>query len=158
MSVKRFIGMSFHRNGIGGHGALVTIFEDKENGKMVATTLLPDMDESLTPRNPDDPTAWAEQWVSIFAENTVVLTVEQIAAGDVATGWRGADTWGRDIAREWRRRNVDNEVYQSEAGGYDPAMEWYEDKHFDPAERARLEAENTRRVEESFGLRPGALG
>lgn len=163
MGVKKIHQQAYHRNGIGGHGAVISLFEvEGEKGLFVATSLVPDLDESLTPsafqiERYGEQEAYVEQWLQRFATDTVALNVEQTARGNIAfaegNSWRGADHYGRDLARAWRATCLNGERDFS----YDPATEWYDEVQSDPAETARLIEQSNREAEEALGLTPGTL-
>jgi hypothetical protein len=132
----------------------VTAFVSKgSNQHLIATTLTPYLNDELTPRGGESAPLdeWVDAWVNAMATRTVV-----VSPLDVTETWRGADTWGREIAREWRRRCMAGEEWPGQ-GDYDPAMEWYDEVHADPEEVARMVAENDAAIEETFGLPKGTL-
>ena len=135
-NIKRFVGMNYHRNGVGGYGAVVTIFESAETGRMVATSIDPPTygaeSKAEAPRRPSQyaiqrlgfKEAYIEAYLDAFARSTVVVTVEQVNEGDTKTAWRGADYYGPEIAREWRRRCMESLIWPGQPG-HDPALEQF---------------------------------
>jgi hypothetical protein len=155
MTIKRIIEQAYHRNGVSGHPAVVSLFEDEENEGVVfvATSLSPSMcSEALTPDDYmvtryGEKEAYVEQWLRRFTTDTVVLNVERLAEGNIrfgANSWRG-DVYGRELAEAWREKQLADTRY---GGSYDPALEWYNDQHADPDEVAALMAENAKSIEE----------
>lgn len=148
--VRRFIDQRFHRNGIGGDGAVVTAFVSSDGQHLIATTLTPYLNDDLTP-----PTyradwytlaePWVDRWVDAFQTRTVVID-----PADPMRPLRGSDFWGHEIANEYRRRVIAGEMWPGQGEGHDPAMEWYDEQHADPAEVARLIAANNEAVEALF--------
>lgn len=145
MGVKRVIEQASHRNGVGGHPAVISLFtvdgiegkdDDGKDIVFVATSLLPDLcAETLRPDaysigRYGEQAAYENQWLNRFAVDTVVLSIPETVKGNIAFGagnsWRGADDFGPDLARAWREKQLSDTRY---GGPYDPALEWYHVDH-----------------------------
>ncbi len=86
----KIVNVSFHRNGITGVGFYAVLFDDAENGRMVASLF-------------DDPGYCA------------VYNVDKLAGGDVAFGsnsWRGDrfEKELRPLVEEWVRHCGNNRI------------------------------------------------
>lgn len=97
--VKRIISMARHRNGVGGNPFVVTLFESYgSRDAYVAISMAPECTDPSDKQRRD------------FIDNTAVLRVADLIAGDVSFGvasLSGSDTWGRDIADAYDKRTQD---------------------------------------------------
>ena len=156
-NVKKIHSQRFQRNGVSGDAAVVTAFTSSEGEYLIAVSLTPHLNSDLTPiAHYGGETATQERfidrWVSAFCVRTVVVD-----PADPTSAFRGADYFAPEIAQAWRALCQSGKAHGSDQTGYDPATEWYDELHFDPAELARLKAENRAAIEETFGLRKGVL-
>ena len=151
-NIKQVHSQRFQRNGVSGDCAVVTAFTSSEGEELIAVSLMPHLNSDLTPiAHYGGESATKEQfidrWVDAFAVRTVAVD-----PSDPTRALRGADMWGGEIAQEWRQRCQTGNVHGEGTGAYDPAAGWYEEIHFDPAELARLKADNDALVDELLGL------
>lgn len=128
--VKRVISQSSHRNGVGGAGFVVTLFEAVDNeGVFVAISMRPDRPDEAVPdyaiASYGIRDAYIQHERNDFAAHTAVLNVDETANGNIefagGNSWRG-DNFGYEIADAWRAQCL------ADAIPYDPFLERYHDE------------------------------
>lgn len=115
--IKRLIAQDYHRNGVGGYGTVVTIFEPEpyeegeDLGVFIAMTIAPEfvgdyVPDSYSVKRDGYRKASIEKRIRHFCAATYAVNIEKAAAGDVGfaegNSWRAGDHWGPGIAAAWR--------------------------------------------------------
>lgn len=130
--IKRIIAQDYHRNGIGGNGTIVTIFEPEPEegipaGPFLAMTIDPELvgdhvpTESRVKYRGGFVAADEQSRLIQFAANTYAVHLGMAVDGDIeftSNSWRAGDHWGPGIAEAWRDRCVN--PTESWGHSYDP--------------------------------------
>lgn len=127
MQVKKVIEQAWHRNGIGGAPAIISLFTvEGDRGKYLGITTFPDRPENpVTVRGGQTQKgAYRLHWIRDFATHTVVLRLEETAALNIAAhggnSWYGSDRCGEALAKAYIEQCM-----AEEPRPWDPALERY---------------------------------
>jgi hypothetical protein len=169
-NIKRVISQASHRNGSGGAGFIVSIFEpddveDRYEGPFVAISMDPDM--YSVPLSQIDiqhygsvRAAKVARKLREFETHTAVLNIAETVNGNIGfaegNSWRGT-TWGRGLAEAWRDACLEGRAYNFPMSNYDPFDDetYLDEKSGDEqlkavVEQATEDYDTTARVIESF--------
>lgn len=139
-NIVRVISQEYHRNGVGGAGTVVSLFEpyfdpsdyepgEAPSGVFIAMSVSPDRRENPT-------TVWSRPGVKVtaaekrkaitehkmrdFATHTYAVSLDMANDGNIRfmeNSWRAGDHWGPGLAEAWRKQCKARDEY---GPGYDP--------------------------------------